>query len=552
MQETLQITNYNPYPMTLNLLYDFGADFADIFDIRGYERERFGSTHSTEVGERSLHFRYTGIDHKERDTRITFDRKPDYLDPATALFRITVPSRESIDLELGISVQDGAPAPVTAPLDRLEEVAGRARAWLRECTTITTGHAGVNRALIQSLRDVRMLWSKTDAGEGYPAAGTPWFDAFFGRDSCIVSLQMMAYRPQIARDSLRLAREYQGTRVDHARDEEPGKILHELRFDELSRSGELPYGPYYGSIDSTPLFLMLVAEYHDWTADDALMIELLPAIKAALGWMRTFGDLRGDRLPRLRKALRQRARQPGLEGLLGRCHARRRQPCAAPIALAEVQGYAYAARVRMARVFDRIGDPAAAEELRRDAAGSRRRFNHDFWMDDLAYYALAVDGADQPARSIASMPRTVSGPASSTTTSAADVVRTLMSRAHVQWLGHSHACRGHAALQPDRLSPRHDLAARQQHRGDGPQDLRIHRRTQRARNRAVRSSVLVPVFPPAGALRWSEARPLQPSGSLSGCLPAAVVGRRHPPLRAARHARPEALRAGISVAHRRA
>lgn len=401
VQESMRLTNFNPYPVTLNLLYDFAADFADIFDVRGYERERFGSTLAAEVSERGIHYRYTGIDQQQRHTRLSFDRKPDYLDPATALFRITLPARESATLGLTLNVDDGGASIPTPERDPIDVVATRVRTWLRECTSITTGHAVLNRAMIQSLRDIRMLWSETAQGEPYPAAGTPWFDAFFGRDSCIVSMQMLAYRPQVARDCLRLLAAYQGKRVDHARDEEPGKILHELRFDELSRCGELPYGPYYGSIDSTPLFLMLAAEYHEWTADDALLRELLPAIRAALTWMDTYGDPRHAGYlayeKRSAKGLVNQGWKDSWDAIMHESGALVRPP----IALSEVQGYAYAARLGIARVFERLGEPGAGA-LRRAADDLRDRFNRDFWIDDLGYYALAIDGAGRPLRSIAS------------------------------------------------------------------------------------------------------------------------------------------------------
>jgi glycogen debranching enzyme len=426
VQERMQLTNFNPYPVTINLLYDFGADFADIFDIRGYERERFGSTLAAEIGERSIHYRYTGIDAKPRDTRIEFDRKPDYLDPATALFRITLPARDAASLEILIGINGGG-TPQPPPTDPLETVATRVRTWLRECTSVTTGHAAVNRAIIQSLRDVRMLWSKTDAGEPYPAAGTPWFDAFFGRDSCIVSMQMMAYRPQIARDCLRLLAKYQGTKVDPARDEEPGKILHELRFDELSRCGELPYGPYYGSIDSTPLFLMLAAEYHEWTADDALIRELLPSIRAALRWMDTYGDPRGSGYLAYEKRSAKGLVNQGWKDSWDAVMHADGTLAPAPIALAEVQGYAYAARLGIARLFERIGETEAVDQLRRDAETLRARFNRDFWLDDLSYYALAVDGRGVPARSIASNAAHCLWTDIIDEVRAPDVVRTIMS-----------------------------------------------------------------------------------------------------------------------------
>jgi glycogen debranching enzyme len=281
-------------------------------------------------------------------------------------------------------------------------VAADYRHWVDACTRITTDNAFFNRVLDRSIHDIRMLWSETDAGEAYPAAGTPWFDAPFGRDSCIMSMQLLAYRPDIARNCLRLLAKWQGKRAVPARDEEPGKIMHELRFDELSRSGELPYSPYYGSIDSTPLFLMLAAEYYDWTGDLKLLRALLPAITAAIEWMEKYGDVSGGGyLSYEKRSLKGLVNQgwkdswdavPHDDGTLAR----------PPIALCEVQGYAYSARVRLAPALERLGEVKLAERLRRDARRLHRRFNEDFWLREEQFLALAIDGARTPVASIAS------------------------------------------------------------------------------------------------------------------------------------------------------
>ncbi|HEY7802441.1 MAG TPA: glycogen debranching N-terminal domain-containing protein, partial [Dehalococcoidia bacterium] len=275
IEEHVRITNFNPFPITLDLLYEFDADFADIFDVRGYERARKGTLRRPQIAERSILYAYDGIDGRARTTRIEFDRAPAQVDEHSALFHVRLERRETVTLRTRILLNSTGKRMPRA--DRLDAVAEQYRRWTEASTQIFTDNEFFNRVLARSLHDIRMLSSENDEGEWFLAAGTPWFDALFGRDSCIVSMQMLAYRPDLARGTLRLLAKWQGADIDHARDEEPGKILHELRFDELSRANELPYNPYYGSIDSTPLFLMLLAQYYEWTADMRLVRELLPA-----------------------------------------------------------------------------------------------------------------------------------------------------------------------------------------------------------------------------------------------------------------------------------
>jgi glycogen debranching enzyme len=217
-------------------------------------------------------------------------------------------------------------------------------------------------------------------------------------------MQMLAYRPSLARSTLRLLAKWQGTEIDHARDEEPGKILHELRFDELSRSGELPYNPYYGSIDSTPLFLMLAALYYEWTADTRTIKELMPAIRRGIQWMEVYGDATGDGyLDYAKRSAKGLVNQGWKDSWDAVVHANGTL-AHAPIALAEVQGYAYAARVRLAPILERAGEAKLAARLRRDAKKLQQRFNREFWLPDRRFYAMALDGDHRPVESTSSNP----------------------------------------------------------------------------------------------------------------------------------------------------
>ncbi|HZP56269.1 MAG TPA: amylo-alpha-1,6-glucosidase [Dehalococcoidia bacterium] len=394
VEEHLRITNFNPFPVTLDLQYQFDADFSDIFDVRGYRREAQGTLQEPVVRGRAIRYAYTGIDGRERSTRIEFDRAPHRIDASTVVFRVTLGRRETETLRIAVSLNSHGRRSTRA--ERLEAVAQHYRHWAESSTQLFTDNEFFNRLMSRCLHDVRMLWSENEQGEPFLAAGTPWFDALFGRDSCIVAMQMLAWKPEIARGTLRLLAKWQGKQINHWRDEEPGKILHELRFDELSRAGELPYTPYYGSIDSTPLFLMLLAEYYAWTADLRLVRELLPAVKAAFQWMEVFGDPRGlGYLAYEKRSARGLVNQGWKDSWDAVVHAdgTLAHP---PIALAEVQGYAYAARQRLAPVLERVGEARLAARLRRDARRLQQRFNREFWLENQDFYAMALDGDSRP------------------------------------------------------------------------------------------------------------------------------------------------------------
>jgi glycogen debranching enzyme len=242
------------------------------------------------------------------------------------------------------------------------------------------------------------------SGETYFAAGVPWFVTLFGRDSLITAYQMLAYHPLIAEQTLRLLAKYQGTREDDWRDEQPGKILHELRVGELARLNLIPHTPFYGTVDATPLFLLLIAEHARWSGTLDLFHELREPIDRALFWMDHYGDRHGETYLAYVSRTKERMINKGwkdsgnaivnADGSLAR----------PPIALAEVQGYAYAAKLGIADLFERAGERERAAQLRRDAARLRERFNRDFWMEEKDCYALALQADGRPAAVISSNP----------------------------------------------------------------------------------------------------------------------------------------------------
>ncbi|HXH20409.1 MAG TPA: glycogen debranching N-terminal domain-containing protein [Dehalococcoidia bacterium] len=394
LEERLRITNYNPFPVVAEPGYAFGADFADIFEVRGHVRSHAGHHLRPEVDRQSVIFRYTGADGVLRSTRLLFDTPPDHLTDSHASYRIELGPHQSVELRLQAFVEaEGAPS---APGVRFHRAAQDYARWQETFTSIETDNEVFNRVLGRSFTDLRMLVSEDPSGGRYFAAGTPWFDALFGRDSLITASQLLPYRADLARECLFLLARYQGSRIDPFSAEEPGKILHELRKDELSAIGELPYGRYYGSVDSTPLFLLLAGEYYEWTADLAAMRALRPNLASALRWVREFGVADGAYLT-YQTDSPTGLRNQGWKDSENCVVHDDGSLCEGPIALAEVQGYLYAALRRLARIFAALDEPEQAEECRREASALMRRFREDFWLADRRLVPMALDGAGRPA-----------------------------------------------------------------------------------------------------------------------------------------------------------
>ncbi|MCH7495576.1 MAG: amylo-alpha-1,6-glucosidase, partial [Candidatus Marinimicrobia bacterium] len=284
-----------------------------------------------------------------------------------------------------------------------ESLAQAHRDWLTSCTQVSTDNEFFNAMLARSLSDIRVLAVAEESGD-FIAAGTPWFSSLFGRDSLITSFQMLAFNPEIARDSLRVLARLQGSKVDDWRDEEPGKILHERRVGEMAALGEIPMSPYYGSVDATPLFLMLAAEYVSWTGDLELVRGLESSLMMALDWIENRVGWGGDRYlsyaKRSTKGLQNQGWKDSRDGVVNGDGTLAR----APIAMAEVQGYVYAAYLGLARLQASLGKGELARELRRKAAALKEAFNVDFWVQQEGYFAMALGADGEQATAISSNP----------------------------------------------------------------------------------------------------------------------------------------------------
>jgi glycogen debranching enzyme len=401
LEETLDVTNYNVFPVSFDVVYRLGADFADIFEVRGSERKQRGELLPTRFEDGHIVFSYKGLDGRNRETMVSFSPQPVAIDEGQVTFHLTLGHRQNAVVRLLFAIDGHLKAP--QGVERFVSLAQQYRQWMDSTTRVRTDNEFFNAVLERSLADLRMLWHQED-DRCYLAAGTPWFDTIFGRDTAIASMQTLAFNPDIARHCLKTLSRWQGTRFDDWRDEEPGKILHELREDEMTATGELPFSPYYGSIDSTPLFLLLAAEYYPWTGDLELLRELEPSLRAALQWVDTYGD------PDRCGYLEYEKRSP--TGLVNQGWKDSREAviyadgtlAKPPIALVEVQGYVYAAKKKLAPLFAALGDRPLASRLLEEAASLKRRFNRDFWLENANFFALALDGDKHPADAITSNP----------------------------------------------------------------------------------------------------------------------------------------------------
>lgn len=408
--ERYTVSNYSLEPVTVPLELTFKAGFEDVFDIRGMLDERLGASREPTWQKKALRFEYDGADGLRRSLEIRFSRPPDRAEETRASFDLTLEPKGTVDLEIymGVSeVPEEAPTPRPHSLRPLDQVEGRLRssaeAWVEHTTTIRSGSRMLNHVLDRSLHDLRTLRSNFK-GQTYFAAGVPWFVTLFGRDSVITALQTLAFEPCIAEETLRILCHYQGQHVDEWRDEEPGKILHEHRIGEFARTGLIPHSPYYGTVDATPLFLILMARYVAWTGNLSLFEELGEHVDRALGWIERYADSDGDGYVDYTSDVPNGLIQKGWKDSGDAIVNADGRLCQPPIALVEVQAYVYRAKLELADLFDRTGSVRRADRLRQEAVELRERFEREFWLEDLGFYALALQKDKRPAAVISSNP----------------------------------------------------------------------------------------------------------------------------------------------------
>jgi glycogen debranching enzyme len=402
--ESLTFASFHDAPCPLRIELIFNADFADVFEVRGTQRPQRGRLLAEERHDGNVRIRYEGLDGVERVTEILFDPPPTLIASHRALYELTLAPAARARIRVTASARR-APAPEPAPpleaaLPKLRALSTPLRA---EAARIVSDNEGFNALLARSLVDLEMLLTVTPQGR-VPYAGVPWYVAPFGRDAVIVALQLLPYHAQVAAGTLRFLAAWQGRRIDDFLDEEPGKILHEYRRGEMANCREIPFIPYYGSVDATPLFVVLLGAYVRWTGDLVLARELWPSARAALGWMLEHGDRDGDGYleyqTRSPLGLRNQGWKDSEDAVMHADGALARPP----IALCEAQGYAFAAWLAAADLAEALGEAGEADALRRRARALREAFERDFWVPQEAFYALALDADKRPCEVIASNP----------------------------------------------------------------------------------------------------------------------------------------------------
>jgi glycogen debranching enzyme len=394
----IRLLNYAVEPAHVSVLVKFAADFADIFEVRGTPREHTGERLPDQVADASAVLSYRGLDRVLRRTRLEFSPVPTTISSEQACFELTLQPNEEKSLFGMVTCEHDVQKPdqisfVTAYTHLNTEFAVPDP---QPCHIVTSSE-GFNAWLTRSSADLRMLIEGNPEGP-YPYAGVPWFSTVFGRDGILVSLECLWLMPSFAQGVLKYLAQTQASEVLPERDAEPGKILHEMRRGEMAATGEVPFAQYYGSIDSTPLFVMLAGAYLDRTGDLPFVSEIWLNVKRALQWMDVYGDVDKDGFIEYRRRSRHGLIQQGWKDSHDSVFHSDGRMAEPPIALCEVQGYAYAAKLAGAGLARALGEPDLAKKLENGAAALKTSFDRAFWHDEMGSYALALDGQKQQCR----------------------------------------------------------------------------------------------------------------------------------------------------------
>lgn len=400
--ERLRIHSYCAIGRPVPLKLTFDADFADLFEVRGERRAQRG-TRSVEITSNStVKFTYTGLDGIIRRTCVHFKPPPTSLSENRAewLVDLDEASQQTILISACCSIDDSkVEARPVVPAFRAMR-SGR-RSAQRDRVEISSSNPQFDAVIARAWSDIDMLVTATPYGN-YPYAGVPWYSTIFGRDGIITALQMLWAAPYLAKGVLTTLASLQATEIDAVADSAPGKIIHEMRGGEMAGLGEVPFQRYYGSVDSTPLFVMLAADYAQRTGDLETVRAIWPNICAALRWMDEFGDIDGDGFIEYARMTDQGLSNQGWKDSSDSIFHADGRLAEGPIALCEVQAYAFAAKVGAAKLARLLGDCDLGSELDRQAEQLRQRFEDEFWIEELGIYALALDGQKRPCKVLSS------------------------------------------------------------------------------------------------------------------------------------------------------
>ncbi len=394
-----RLYNYGREPLDLILSVEVGADFVDLFEVRGEVREQRGTALETETTSQHVVLGYKGLDDVERHTRIAFSPRPDHVSETSTHYEVHLEPKESKEFYVEIACEiehersDLLPHPTAYKRARTDK-----EHLSEQHCSIYTSNEQFNDWLGQSTADLHMMLTRTGGEEWYPYAGVPWFSTPFGRDGLITALECLWNMPFIAKGVLLFLARTQATAERPEADAEPGKILHEMRKGEMADLGEIPFAQYYGTIDATPLFVLLAGAYYQRTGDLELIRDIWPNIERALHWIDTYGDADGDGFVEYARKSSGGLRNQGWKDSSDAIFRADGTLVDGQVALCEVQGYVYAAKQHASKLARAFGQEAMADRLSREAEALKSQFEDAFWCEEIGTYALALDGEKNPCR----------------------------------------------------------------------------------------------------------------------------------------------------------
>lgn len=410
--EEINAVNYGDKDCTVELSIAFGADFKDLFEIRGIPRTLEPNKHELHQNKEGIVYEYLGQDGITRATEIIFsgEIKPEF-EHNVARFDLKLPphQKQRIDYLIAFRTEEQFFSAEKKQISfaGFDEIKNSMQTELQKAhsmfASISTSNEQFTHWIHRSKADLISLITQTPYGL-YPYAGVPWYNTAFGRDGIITAMEVLWMAPQVAKNALNFLAQMQATEMIPAKDAEPGKILHEARSGEMANTAEIPFKEYYGTIDATPLFVMLAGMYYQYTADIATIKNLWPNIKAALNWIDNYGDLDGDGFVEYKHKAENGLTNQGWKDSHDSVMYKNGELCEPPIALCEVQGYVYAAKNCASLLAEVLGEKDFAQQLKTEAAGLKQKFNEVFWDEESSCYALALDGNKKPCKVVSSNP----------------------------------------------------------------------------------------------------------------------------------------------------
>jgi glycogen debranching enzyme len=390
--ETISFCSFSAKSTKIKISFSCDSDFKDIFEVRGMKRDRKGTLQPVQYGDKEILFSYQGLDNIKRTTRVKFTHQPVYISDKRADFEITLNPREFVYLDIFISFQmNDQPVEVLPTLEAKRRMIERMDTLKGYTTSIVTSDSQFNEWLKRSKSDLYTMVTELETGF-YPYAGIPWYSTPFGRDAIITAIESLWITPGIAKGVLKYLAKTQAKEFNDLADAEPGKIFHERREGEMANTGEIPFKMYYGTIDATPLFICLAGAYFDRTGDIETIREIWPNIELALEWIDKYGDLDGDGFIEYSRKQASGLGNQGWKDSWDSIFHEDGSLAQTPIALCEVQGYVYLAKLKASQLATVFGDLNRAETLKHQAEELKEKFAQAFWCEEKQTFAIALDG----------------------------------------------------------------------------------------------------------------------------------------------------------------